>query len=125
MSYANSYMARKQRRTPYCAVNQMDPFKCTNSKDKLSHGDIAKIVRILGGARYVFALKGGKTDMTEIRLIRKTIEVLPQLENFAANLKAQGNPMQRFRSDIEYYLRVPERYMMVEKTSNRQILSPS
>lgn len=45
--------------------------------------------------------------MTEISLVRKTLEVFPQLDKFADKLKAQGNPMQRFRSNIVYYLRVP------------------
>ena len=97
-----SCMIGKQHRTPSRVVNRMDPFKRATQKGELSHGDIAgggKIVRTLGGARYVFALTDDKTDMTEIHLLKKKSEAFPQLKKFAAKLKAQGNPMQRFRSD--------------------------
>ena len=97
-----SCMIGKQHRTPSRVVNRMDPFKRATQKGELSHGDIAgggKIVRTLGGARYVFGLTDDKTDMTEIHLLRKKSEAFPQLKKFAAKLKAQGNPMQTFRSD--------------------------
>ncbi len=80
----------------------MDLFKRATQKDEFSHGDIArggKIVRTIGGARYVFGLTDDETNMTEIHLLNKKSEAFLQLKKFAAKLKAQGNPMQRFRSD--------------------------
>ena len=40
-----------------------------------------------------------KTDITEIHLLKKKSEAFLQLKKFAAKLKVQENPMQRFRSD--------------------------
>lgn len=95
-------MIGKQYRTLSRVVNRMGPFKHATQKGELSHGDIAgggKIVRTLGGAHYVFALTDDKSDMTEIHLLKKKSEAFPQLKKFAAKLKAQRNPMQRFKSD--------------------------
>ena len=75
----------KQHHTPSRIVKRMDPFKRATQNGELSHGDIAgggKIVRTLGGARYVFALTDDKTDMTEIHLLKKKSETFPQLKKF-------------------------------------------
>lgn len=40
-----------------------------------------------------------KTDMIEIHLLRKKFEAFPQLKKFVAQLKAQRNPTQMFKSD--------------------------
>ncbi len=80
----------------------MNLFKRATQKSELSHSDIAeggKIVRTLGGAQYLFGLTDDKTDMTEIHLLKKKSKAFPQLKKFAAKLKAQGDLMQRFRSD--------------------------
>ncbi len=100
--FCESCMIGKQHRTPSGVVNRMHPFKHATQKDELSHGNIArggKIVRTRGGARYGFGLTDDKTDMTEIHLFRKRSEAFPPLKKFTAKLKAQGNPMQRFKID--------------------------
>ena len=97
-----SCMIEKQHCIPSCIVNQMDLFKRATQKGELSHGDIAgggKIVQTLGRAQDVFGFTDDKTDMTEIHLLKKKSEAFPQLKKFVVKLKAQENPMQRFKSD--------------------------
>ncbi len=92
----------KHHRTPSRVINRIDPYKRATKKEELSHGDLAKggkITCTLGGSRIVFVLTDDLTNLTEIHLLRKESEVFSLLQKYAGKQKAEGNPMQMFRSD--------------------------
>lgn len=93
---------KKHHCTPSQVINRIDFYVQATKKEKLCHGDLAglsKILRALRDSRIEFSLTDNLTDCTEIYLMRKKSKLFFRLKQYTAKPKSESKLMQRL-SDI-------------------------